>query len=445
MKLHRDNSGPRPYTPYPNCQNPQLIRQDLGGNPRPVYFPCGYCYSCLGRKVRVKAGQIFAECHQPYYREHADPGMQLFLTLTYNDTALPMTVPKPHDLSKNFEGTGPFAGRIPEPAPGVPAHTRVDGQHYRVGPTGAPLRPFTDAELAVAHRAHLRAFFKWSDADCDRWESGSYAAASTLNPADITGFLMRLRTWVSRHHPELPPLRFAVTGEYGDQRGRPHYHLILLGYPNDRDAVEFLYFAWRGYHLDSNVHPDLMDALHNHAHLLRPGTAAANYQAKDLAKTRRDMRASPEWAGRVPPFVRQSDKPSMGAAYCEDWLESDVLPIILGAGSDELQQCLAVRKRFHSFAVTVKGQTSVFITSDFFRDQVRAMFSEEVWARATEVLMKAANQAQAPGTLAGLGALDEHCRAVTEKNRRNADATERRKRGKTLRRVPSASLEYEPF
>lgn len=48
----------------------------------------------------------------------------------------------------------------------------------------------------------------------------------TLHPLDLTLFLKRLR---ERFRPRV--LRFYGVGEYGEQTGRPHYHVILFGFP----------------------------------------------------------------------------------------------------------------------------------------------------------------------------------------------------------------------
>lgn len=59
----------------------------------------------------------------------------------------------------------------------------------------------------------------------DNW-TGDMPVIGTLKPKDIQDWLKRLRKRVA-------PLaiRFFLAGEYGDQTWRPHYHVILFGYP----------------------------------------------------------------------------------------------------------------------------------------------------------------------------------------------------------------------
>lgn len=55
----------------------------------------------------------------------------------------------------------------------------------------------------------------------------------SLRKKDFQNFLKRLRIWISRHD-EGCIRAFLGCGEYGDKRGRPHYHLLLLGWsPKD--------------------------------------------------------------------------------------------------------------------------------------------------------------------------------------------------------------------
>lgn len=51
----------------------------------------------------------------------------------------------------------------------------------------------------------------------------------TLRPEHLSGFLKRLRTTAERSSAA-GRIRFFGCGEYGEQRGRPHYHAILFGH-----------------------------------------------------------------------------------------------------------------------------------------------------------------------------------------------------------------------
>lgn len=51
----------------------------------------------------------------------------------------------------------------------------------------------------------------------------------SLNKRDPQTFIKRLRRHAARAHKGLK-LRFYLAGEYGDLRGRPHYHAAIFGY-----------------------------------------------------------------------------------------------------------------------------------------------------------------------------------------------------------------------
>lgn len=52
----------------------------------------------------------------------------------------------------------------------------------------------------------------------------------TLNPDDVEKFMKRLRIQWHRKHKH-DNIRVFYCGEYGDKKGRPHYHLILFNFP----------------------------------------------------------------------------------------------------------------------------------------------------------------------------------------------------------------------
>lgn len=52
----------------------------------------------------------------------------------------------------------------------------------------------------------------------------------SLVPDDLTKFMKDLRMYY-KHHYNFDNIRFYACGEYGDEGGRPHYHLILFNLP----------------------------------------------------------------------------------------------------------------------------------------------------------------------------------------------------------------------
>lgn len=53
----------------------------------------------------------------------------------------------------------------------------------------------------------------------------------TLMRPDLSAWLKRFRIAYQRANANSSPIRFFACGEYGDNFSRPHYHVILFGYP----------------------------------------------------------------------------------------------------------------------------------------------------------------------------------------------------------------------
>ncbi|AXL15111.1 replication initiator protein [Microviridae sp.] len=60
-------------------------------------------------------------------------------------------------------------------------------------------------------------------------KTGELYAINSLNPAHTKKFIDNLRTQYRRLTGNT--IRYYLCGEYGEQTGRPHYHLALFGYP----------------------------------------------------------------------------------------------------------------------------------------------------------------------------------------------------------------------
>ena len=59
-----------------------------------------------------------------------------------------------------------------------------------------------------------------------------------LSIADYQSWIKRLRTHLKRHDPEYKGFSYYIGGEYGPSKGRPHYHIIIIGWePSDQSLL----------------------------------------------------------------------------------------------------------------------------------------------------------------------------------------------------------------
>lgn len=78
-----------------------------------------------------------------------------------------------------------------------------------------------------------------------------------LIPSHLSSFMKRLRTYVERLGFD-GKIRFYGVGEYGEQRGRPHFHVVLFGLP--QRFWSCIKDAWRGSIVDIQ-RPRTIDAV----------------------------------------------------------------------------------------------------------------------------------------------------------------------------------------
>lgn len=78
---------------------------------------------------------------------------------------------------------------------------------------------------------HPRSSFATLTYNDDNLSYSIQARAPTLIPNDLKLWLKRLRIESHRKLRLNSSLRFYAAGEYGDALGRPHFHVVLFGYP----------------------------------------------------------------------------------------------------------------------------------------------------------------------------------------------------------------------
>lgn len=141
----------------------------------------------------------------------------------------------------------------------------------------------------------------------------------SLEYSHFQGFMKRLRRRIGGG------VRFFVAGEYGERFQRPHFHAILFGcwfrdslaMHNGKFSSRLAEELWaRGRVVIDRLNPAA--AAYVAGYTLKKAKAAA--YADSVVNT-----ATGELSDRVPPFVRMSLKPGIGASWYERF-GSDILP-----------------------------------------------------------------------------------------------------------------------
>ena len=134
---------------------------------------------------------------------------------------------------------------------------------------------------------------------------------ASLKKSDVQGFIKRLRRNLEYENPDLK-IRFYLSGEYGDDKDRPHYHVLIFGYgfpdkcywnksPKGHNLYRsnFLEKCWKlGY-------SDIGDIQIN----------SAAYVAGYIRKKINGDKAEQHYNGRTPEFSLQSSSPGIGASW----------------------------------------------------------------------------------------------------------------------------------
>lgn len=120
-----------------------------------------------------------------------------------------------------------------------------------------------------------------------------------LHPEDLTKFIKRLRKAVSP-----VKIRYYACGEYGSKGKRPHYHLVIFGY-DFPDRIEYRRDK-KGFMM---CRSPLLEKLwpFGISSVLPANMTTFGYVTKDMQKL------LPVSDDRLPPFIRMSTHPGIGA------------------------------------------------------------------------------------------------------------------------------------
>jgi len=141
----------------------------------------------------------------------------------------------------------------------------------------------------------------------------------SLNKSDLQLFMKRFRNAITER------VRYFACGEYGDRRGRPHYHAIIFGYmPNDTVLLEASKFR----PFQSRWHSGEDFSIYKSAFIETVGNVSyesAAYVARYATKKITGKKAQQTYNGKLPEFALMSRMPGIGS----DWIEkykSDIYP-----------------------------------------------------------------------------------------------------------------------
>lgn len=99
-------------------------------------------------------------------------------------------------------------------------------------------------ELSVSPTAHF-VTLTYSEDNVPINERGELV----FDKSEIQRFLKRLRKYLSVYYPECK-IKYHIASEYGDTFQRPHYHMLLYGYPNIPAALDKIPELWKHGHVD---------------------------------------------------------------------------------------------------------------------------------------------------------------------------------------------------
>lgn len=211
------------------CLSPKHIRNIYTNEA--IYVPCGMCEACLLRKSAMNTLKCKLEAKNSRYQE--------FVTLTYDDIYVPQAelVRVEHSVFDSFVDP-------------------VFGDHYQrfTGTTGQCIGDLNKFMLVSLDDGSVLGDVWIRDIDyfALRKKVGYGNVINILRYDDVTKFLKRLRDKIYRKYGE--KIRYFVSGEYGPEHFRPHWHLILYYQSSElaKDIREIIRSCWVFGRIDSS-------------------------------------------------------------------------------------------------------------------------------------------------------------------------------------------------
>lgn len=138
----------------------------------------------------------------------------------------------------------------------------------------------------------------------------------SLEPEEFTNFIKRLRKRMADKRIQFDGIRFMGCGEYGEERGRPHYHIILF---NCQLPVDSFYqpriINKNTYWQNHIIEKCWTKGISNVSDVTWNNIA---YTARYITKKIYGAQAQEEYADKEPEFFRVSRRPGIGGYYYDE-------------------------------------------------------------------------------------------------------------------------------
>lgn len=138
----------------------------------------------------------------------------------------------------------------------------------------------------------------------------------TLEPKEFSNFIKRLRKYMRDKKIQSKGIRFMGCGEYGEERGRPHYHVILFNCKLPTDS----FYNPRISNKNTYWQNEIIEKCWNKG-IINVSDVTWNtiaYTARYITKKIYGAKAEEEYQGKVPEFFRTSRNPGIGGYYYDE-------------------------------------------------------------------------------------------------------------------------------
>lgn len=201
-------------------------------------------------------------------------------------------------------------------------------------------------------------------------DSGEVLQLPTLFKSDFQKFMKRLRKRFEPHK-----IRFYGIGEYGPKNGRPHFHIIVFGLPEQELDFEILKYNQNGSTRYPLFRSDTLDELWPYGFILGQQLTweCAAYCARYVTDKVLDNKEQYENLGLAEEFSLMSRRPGIGANYCtsfaQDFAQQKYMYISTPTGSRKIGINRYFRDKLEEGSVSALDEDLIREFDDLSDDQ----------------------------------------------------------------------------